>query len=165
MQRQPVDELPQSSPSIMEQRPDLRLKQSRDKRPAGATSRPIALAWIIQIVDSPVRVRIPRGLRPIVLQEPDPLFCKSYVTNRSTATLSSTPAHGIASMLVRDVRSCLVGCYSRAATLSCVIVSKSLASWRSCNCSEGSPKARFTIRPRLTAGRSPIASAQRRTCR
>jgi hypothetical protein len=87
MQRQPVDELPQSSPSIMEQRPDLRLKQSRDKRPAGATSRPIALAWIIQIVDNPVRVRIPRGLRPIVLQE----LCDEPLH----ATLSSTPAQGI----------------------------------------------------------------------
>jgi hypothetical protein len=69
MQRQPVDELPQRSPSIMEQRPDLRLEQSRDKRPAGATNRHIALAWIIQIVDSPVRVRIPHGQPPIVLQE------------------------------------------------------------------------------------------------
>ena len=59
----------------------------------------------------------------------------------------------------------LGGCYPRAATLSWVMVSKSLASWRSCNCSEGSPEARFTIRPRLTAGRPPIASAQRRTCR
>ncbi len=88
--------------------------------PKSATSRPLALAWIVQIVDSPVRVRIPRGLRPIVLQE--------LVTNRSTATLSSTPAHGIASMLVRDVRSCLAGGYSRAATLSWVMVSKSLAS-------------------------------------
>jgi hypothetical protein len=165
MQRQPVDELPQSSPSIMEQRPDLRLKQSRDKRLAGATSRPIALAWIIQIVDSPVRVRIPRGLRPIVLQEPDPLFCKSYVTNRSTATWPSTPAHGIRVHARAGRSPYLVGCYSRAATLSCVIVSKSLASWRSCNCSEGSPKARFTTRPRATAGRLPIASAQRRMCR
>jgi len=38
-----------------------------------------------------------------------------------------------------------MGCYSRAANLSCVIVSKSLASWRSCNCSLGSPKARQEI--------------------
>jgi len=35
-----------------------------------------------------------------------------------------------------------------AATLSCVFVSKSLASWRSCNWLDGSPLTRFTIRPR-----------------
>lgn len=46
------------------------------------------------------------------------------------------------------------------AILSCVRRSKSLASWRSCNCNSGSPKARFTIRPRLTAGRASIFSAQ-----
>jgi hypothetical protein len=50
-------------------------------------------------------------------------------------------------------------------SLSCVRVSKSVAAWRSCNCSEGSPKARLTIRPRCTAGRSPIVLAQRWTCR
>ena len=41
-----------------------------------------------------------------------------------------------------------------AATLSCVFVAKSLASCRSCNCSDGSPCSRFTIRPRFTAGRA-----------
>ena len=50
-----------------------------------------------------------------------------------------------------------------AATLSCVFVSKSLASCRSCNWLDGSPCIRFTIRPRCTAGRAPIASAQRWT--
>jgi hypothetical protein len=45
--------------------------------------------------------------------------------------------------------------------LSCVLVSKSLASWRSCNCSSGGPLVRLTIRPRLTAGRSPISFVQR----
>jgi hypothetical protein len=74
MQRQPVDELPQSSPSIMEQRPDLRLKQSRDKRPAGATSRPIALAWIIQIVAFRSLIA-PFAFASHVVS--DPLFCKS----------------------------------------------------------------------------------------
>jgi uncharacterized protein with von Willebrand factor type A (vWA) domain len=48
-----------------------------------------------------------------------------------------------------------------AASLSCVLVSKSLASWRSCNWLDGSPVTRLTIRPRWTAGRLPIASAQR----
>src|ERR1700689_3214802 len=32
-----------------------------------------------------------------------------------------------------------------------VLVAKSLASWRSCNCSSGGPLVRLTIRPRLTA--------------
>jgi hypothetical protein len=41
-----------------------------------------------------------------------------------------------------------------AATLSWVFVSKSLASCRSCNCSDGSPCIRLTIRPRFTAGRA-----------
>ena len=50
-----------------------------------------------------------------------------------------------------------------ARSLSCVFVSKSLASWRSCNWLEGSPEVRLTIRPRLTAGRTAIVSAQRRT--
>ena len=44
--------------------------------------------------------------------------------------------------------------YPRAPILSCVLVSKSLASWRSCNCSSGGPLVRLTIRPRLTAARS-----------
>src|SRR5215813_9018161 len=52
------------------------------------------------------------------------------------------------------------GC-PRASILSCVFVAKSLASWRSCNCSSGGPLARLTIRPRLTAGRSPISFVQR----
>ena len=43
-----------------------------------------------------------------------------------------------------------------AASLSCVLVSKSLASWRSWSCSEGSPCKRLTIRPRFTAGRADI---------
>src|SRR5690242_19903543 len=42
----------------------------------------------------------------------------------------------------------------RAASLSWVLVSKSPASWRSCNWLEGSPEVRLTMRPRLTAGRS-----------
>ena len=50
-----------------------------------------------------------------------------------------------------------------AGSLSCVRVSKSLASWRSCNWLEGSPETRLTMRPRLTAGRSWILSAQRCT--
>jgi ATP-dependent DNA ligase len=41
-----------------------------------------------------------------------------------------------------------------AASLSCVFVSKSLASCRSCSCSEGSPAVRLTMRPRFTAGRA-----------
>lgn len=48
-----------------------------------------------------------------------------------------------------------------AANTACVLVSKSEASCRSCNCSDKSPTTRFTIRPRRTAGRSPIAFAQR----
>src|SRR3982074_597536 len=51
--------------------------------------------------------------------------------------------------------------YPRASILSCVLASKSLASWRSRNCSSGGPLARLTIRPRLTAGRSPISFVQR----
>ncbi len=50
-----------------------------------------------------------------------------------------------------------------ASILSCVFVSKSLASCRSCSCSDGSPITRLTMRPRLTAGRARIASAQRIT--
>jgi hypothetical protein len=49
------------------------------------------------------------------------------------------------------------------ATLSCVFVSKSLASWRSCSCSDGSPVVRLTMRPRFTAGRANTASVQRWT--
>ena len=52
---------------------------------------------------------------------------------------------------------------SHLTSLSCVFVSKSLASWRSCSCRAGSPTARLTIRPRLTAGRSAIAFVQRTT--
>ena len=52
---------------------------------------------------------------------------------------------------------------SAAASLSCVFVSKSLASWRSCNWLEGSPERRLTMRPRFTAGRSRSMSAQRWT--
>src|SRR5882724_1543279 len=47
--------------------------------------------------------------------------------------------------------------------LSCVLVSKSLASWRSCNWLAGSPEIRLTMRPRFTAGRFAIASVQRCT--
>lgn len=47
--------------------------------------------------------------------------------------------------------------------LSCVFVSKSLASWRSNNWLEGSPQARLTLRPRCTAGRRAISSVQRST--
>ena len=46
------------------------------------------------------------------------------------------------------------GPYSAAATLSCVFVSKSPASWRSCNWLEGSPCTRLTMRPRRAAGRA-----------
>ena len=35
-----------------------------------------------------------------------------------------------------------------ATSLSCVLVSKSLASWRSCNWLDGSPEMRLTMRPR-----------------
>src|SRR5215469_9165677 len=49
------------------------------------------------------------------------------------------------------------------ASLSCVFVSKSPASWRSCNWVEGSPETRLTMRPRLTAGRLAIWSVQRCT--
>ena len=49
------------------------------------------------------------------------------------------------------------------ASLSCVLVSKSPASWRSCNWLDGSPVVRLTMRPRFTAGRSRSASAQRWT--
>ncbi len=45
--------------------------------------------------------------------------------------------------------------------LSSVMVSKSLALWRSRSWLAGSPKLRFTMRPRLTAGRSAISFAQR----
>src|SRR4029450_4387023 len=47
--------------------------------------------------------------------------------------------------------------------LSCVFVSKSLASCRSCNWLAGSPEMRLTMRPRFTAGRFAIASVQPRT--
>src|SRR5437764_8446875 len=50
-----------------------------------------------------------------------------------------------------------------AASLSCVFVSKSLASCRSSSCSDGSPAVRLTMRPRLTAGRAQIWSVQRCT--
>ncbi len=52
-----------------------------------------------------------------------------------------------------------------ACSLSWVLVSKSLASWRSHSWFAGSPDVLLTMRPRLTAGRSPILSAQRCTCR
>lgn len=51
-----------------------------------------------------------------------------------------------------------------AARLSSVMVSKSSAEWRSCNCMAGSPKVRLTMRPRCTAGRASIRLAQSRTC-
>src|SRR5205814_3314173 len=55
-------------------------------------------------------------------------------------------------------------CYCAAAeSLSAVFVSTSLASCRSCSCSEGSPAVRLTIRPRFTAGRACIWSVQRCT--
>ena len=47
--------------------------------------------------------------------------------------------------------------------LSCVLVSKSPASCRSCNWLAGSPEMRLTMRPRLTAGRLAMASVQRCT--
>ena len=50
-----------------------------------------------------------------------------------------------------------------AATLSCVLVSKSFSACRSRSWLAGSPKIRFTIRPRCTAGRLAIASVQRWT--
>jgi hypothetical protein len=49
-------------------------------------------------------------------------------------------------------------------SLSWVLRSKSLASWRSCSWLARSPLVLFTIRPRFTAGRAAIASAQRKTC-
>lgn len=48
-------------------------------------------------------------------------------------------------------------------SLSWVRSSKSVRSWRSGNCDSGLPQVRFTIRPRLTAGRPPISLAQRIT--
>jgi hypothetical protein len=50
-----------------------------------------------------------------------------------------------------------------ASTLSCVFVSKSLASCRSRSCSFGSPMPRLTMRPRFTAGRAAISFVQRTT--
>lgn len=50
-------------------------------------------------------------------------------------------------------------------SLSCVRVSKSPASWRSCSWLSGAPQVRFTMRPRCTAGRAAISSAQRMTLR
>lgn len=50
-----------------------------------------------------------------------------------------------------------------SAILSCVCVSKSDAAWRSCSWVSGAPKARLTILPRFTAGRSAIIFAQRFT--
>jgi hypothetical protein len=47
--------------------------------------------------------------------------------------------------------------------LSWVWVSKSEASWRSCNWLAGSPEMRLTMRPRFTAGRLAMASVQRCT--
>src|SRR5262249_23884648 len=47
--------------------------------------------------------------------------------------------------------------------LSCVCVSKSLASWRSWSWLAGSPEMRLTMRPRFTAGRLAIWSVQRCT--
>jgi hypothetical protein len=41
--------------------------------------------------------------------------------------------------------------------------SKSLASWRSGNCSAGSPNTRLTRRPRCTAGRAAMVAVQRCT--
>src|SRR3569833_2190795 len=48
--------------------------------------------------------------------------------------------------------------------LSCVFVSKSDASCRSCNWVAGSPEMRLTLRPRCTAGRLAIWLVQRCTC-
>src|SRR3546814_2067302 len=48
-------------------------------------------------------------------------------------------------------------------SLSCVLVSNSLASCRSRNWLEGAPDVRFTFRPRATAGRAKSWSAQRAT--
>ena len=48
-------------------------------------------------------------------------------------------------------------------SLSCVLVSKSPASWRSCSWLDGSPETRLTMRPRFTAGRWAIWSVQRST--
>ena len=50
-----------------------------------------------------------------------------------------------------------------AASLSCVRVSKSLASWRSWSWLARSPRVRLTMRPRATPGRASSCSAQRRT--
>ena len=61
--------------------------------------------------------------------------------------------------ITRDVHNCA------PSSLSWVLVSKSLASWRSRSCSDGSPLMRLTMRPRFTAGRSRMASAQRCTFR
>lgn len=54
-------------------------------------------------------------------------------------------------------------CQPQPPILSCVLVSKSPASWRSCSCNSRSPLILFTIRPRLTAGRASIRCAQSMT--
>src|ERR1700730_6487993 len=55
------------------------------------------------------------------------------------------------------------GALAASPILSCVLVSKSPASWRSCNWLAGSPQVRLTMRPRFTAGRLAMASVQRCT--
>jgi len=74
------------------------------------------------------------------------------------AAASTSARHGFRKMTsARPVRQ-LCG-----SNLSCVRVSKSPASWRSCSWLWGSPQVRFTMRPRLTAGRLAIVSAHRLT--
>src|SRR5271167_2639992 len=59
--------------------------------------------------------------------------------------------------LTVDVHACA------SMSLSWVLFSKSLASWRSWSCFDGSPLVRLTTRPRFTAGRARMVSAQRWT--
>ena len=50
-----------------------------------------------------------------------------------------------------------------ASSLSCVVLSKSLASCRSRSWLSGAPKTRLTMRPRFTAGRFATSFVQRWT--
>src|ERR1700752_5212508 len=48
--------------------------------------------------------------------------------------------------------------------LSCVLVWKSLASWRSCNWLPGSPEMRLTMRPRVPPGGFGVAAVHQALC-
>lgn len=82
-------------------------------------------------------------------------LCNERLCERET---DSARATGDEDTLALDVH-----CFT-SSILSWVLVSKSAASWRSRSCSDGAPAMRLTIRPRFTAGRARMASAQRCTC-